>query len=68
MEKIELSKREENFVQQLDKTMLEKIMTPRNDLVFKKLFGAVGRENIVKDFLEAILNLKIDTVELGKEK
>lgn len=42
-------------------------MTPRNDLVFKKLFGSVGKENIVKYFLEAILDIKIKSLELGNE-
>ena len=42
-------------------------MTPKNDLIFKKLFGTVGREAMVKDFLEAILKISIKSVTLGKE-
>ena len=43
------------------------LLTPKNDVVFKRLFGKVGNERLVKDFLEAILDMKIENVILGKE-
>ena len=46
---------------------IKEILTPKNDIIFKKLFGKRGNEEIVKDFLEAILDIKIRSVELGKE-
>lgn len=42
-------------------------MTPKRDFIFKKLFGTVGKERLVKDFLEAILNIKIKSLTLGQE-
>ena len=63
----ELTKQEEAIVNGFSQEAVERIMTPKNDFVFKKLFGTVGREKMVKDFLEAILNIKIKTIELGKE-
>lgn len=59
--------KEQEIVKGLDEATLKRIMTPKNDLIFKKLFGTVGRENIVKDFLEAILEVEIESLELGKE-
>ncbi len=41
-----------------------KKITPKNDIVFKKIFGTKGNEGILKDFLEAILDIKIDSLEL----
>ena len=63
----ELTKQEEAIVNGFSQETVERIMTPKNDFVFKKLFGTVGREKMVKDFLEAILNIKIKTIELGNE-
>ena len=40
-------------------TRLDSKVTPKNDIVFKRIFGAKGNEEILKDFLEAILNIKI---------
>ena len=42
-------------------------MTPKRDFIFKKLFGTVGKERLVKDFLEAILDIKIQALTLGQE-
>lgn len=42
-------------------------LTPSNDVIFKRLFGKTGNEKIVKDFLEGILNVKIENVEISKE-
>ena len=65
--KNQLSQKEKEIVRGLDPETKEKIMTPRNDLIFKKLFGSVGRESIIKDFLEAILDIQIKSVTLGNE-
>ena len=62
-----LTKKEREIIRGLDPETKEKIMTPRNDLIFKKLFGSVGREAIVKDFLEAILDIQIKSLTLGNE-
>ena len=43
---------------------LKNKITPKNDIVFKRIFGMKGNEAILKDFLEAILNLKIDALTL----
>ena len=40
-------------------------ITPKNDRVFKRLFGNVGSEEILRDFLESILEIKIKKVNLG---
>ena len=41
---------------------------PTRDLVFKRIFGKVGNEEILKEFLEAILETEIDSVELDLDK
>ena len=46
---------------------IRKFLAPNNDIVFKRLFGKKGNERLIKDFLEAILNIEIETVDLGKE-
>ena len=46
---------------------IKEMLSPKNDIIFKKLFGKKGNERIVKDFLEAVLEIKISSVELGKE-
>ncbi len=48
--------------------MKSKYFKPTNDIIFKLLFGEVGRENILKDLLEAILNIEIERVILDKQK
>ena len=39
-------------------------ITPKRDIVFKRIFGVKGNEGILKDFLEAILDIKIESLEL----
>ena len=39
-------------------------ITPKNDIVFKRIFGTKGNEGILKDFLEAILDIEIEALEL----
>ena len=36
---------------------VERELTPKNDIIFKRLFGKKRNEEIVKDFLEAVLNI-----------
>ena len=43
-------------------------MTPTRDIVFKRLFGKLGNEIILKDLLESILEIKIETIELDLDK
>ena len=40
------------------------ILDPKNDYVFKRIFGHVGNEEITKDLLSAILGKEITYVEL----
>lgn len=52
----------------------KKYLDPKNDVVFKCLFGARGNENITKDFLEHVIGEKIEEIttewklELNKSK
>lgn len=43
---------------------LKKKITPKQDLIFKKLFGTKGNEGILKDFLESVLEIEISEVNL----
>ena len=45
---------------------MNKILSPKLDVVFQVIFGEVGNEIITKDFLETILNEKIDKIDLSK--
>ena len=45
-----------------DREEIMSSMTPKRDFIFKKLFGTVGKERLVKDFLEAILDIKIKSL------
>lgn len=62
-----LKEKEKEIVDSFTKEMVDRIMTPKNDFIFKRLFGTVGKEKLIKDFLEAILEIKIESVELGLE-
>ena len=42
------------------------ILSPKLDVVFQALFGEVGSEQITSKFLEAILNQKIESIDLSK--
>ena len=44
----------------------KKLLSPKIDAVFQVLFGEVGSEEITKDFLKAILNENITSVDLSK--
>ena len=39
---------------------------PKMDIIFQAIFGEVGSEHITKDFLEKILNRKIEKISLDK--
>src|SRR5699024_4396282 len=39
-----------------------------NDIVFQRIFGKVGNENITKAFLEKILGIKIEELTLDTNK
>ena len=43
-----------------------KLLSPKLDVVFQVLFGEVGSERITKKFLEAILDKKLEEVDLSR--
>ena len=43
-----------------------KLLSPKLDVVFQRLFGEVGNEKITKGFVEKILGEKIERVDLSK--
>ena len=45
----------------------EKINKPKSDVIFKNLFSKVGNEDLLKEFLEEILGMKINKIEIQKE-
>ena len=45
----------------------EKISKPKSDVIFKNLFSKVGNEDLLKEFLEEILGIKIKKIEIQKE-
>ena len=49
-----------------EKNNESKLLSPKLDVVFQALFGEVGNERITKEFLEAILERKIEEVDLSK--
>ena len=51
----------------INEEIIAKRITPKNDIIFKKIFGSKGNEGILKDFLESILETKIESVKLGLE-
>ena len=51
----------------MNKDEIKKYLTPKNDVVFKRLFGKKGNERLIKDFLEAVLSIEIESVDLGLE-
>ena len=44
-----------------------KELTPKNDIIFKKIFGSKGNEDILKDLISAILEEEIKEVEIQKD-
>lgn len=49
-------------------TMSEKTMPVTNDLIFQRIFGKVGNENITKGFLEKLLGIEIESLTLDTNK
>lgn len=48
---------------------MEKVkLLPKNDLVFQRIFGKVGNEEIAKRFIELIIGEKIETIDLDVNK
>ena len=45
----------------------EKINKPKSDVIFKNLFSKGGNEDLLKEFLEEILRIKIKKIEIQKE-
>ena len=45
--------------------MTEKV--PQSDIIFKNLFSAKRNEDLLIDFLESILQIKIEKIETQKE-
>ena len=45
---------------------MKKTLSPKLDVVFQALFGETGSERITKNFLETILNKKIEKIDLSK--
>ena len=43
---------------------ISKLLDPKNDYVFKRIFGYIGNENITKGLLEAILDIHITSLQL----
>ena len=41
---------------------------PKKDIIFKKIFASEGSENILKSFLEAILQIQIKSLNLDLNK
>ena len=45
----------------------EKSNKPKNDVIFKNLFSKVGNEDLLKEFLEEIVGIKIKKIDIQKE-
>ena len=45
-----------------------KELKPKNDVIFKNLFSKAGNEDMLRELLEAILNIKITEIEVQKEE
>ena len=44
----------------------KKAMLPTNDYVFKRIFGYEGKEEITKDFIEAVTKYEIEEIDVGR--
>ena len=51
--------KEKKITTEENKSDIQKIITPKNDIIFKRIFGKRGNEEILKSFLESILDVKI---------
>ena len=51
------------FAEDLEKFKAEKLeKSKKNDIAFKRIFGSKGNEEILKDFLEYVLERKIKNI------
>lgn len=48
--------------------MSKKLLSPKNDYIFERLFGHKGNEELTKGLLSAILNKKIKEVDLSQNE
>ena len=48
----------------INQDLILKNISPKKDIIFKRIFGSKGNEGILKDFLEGIQELKIKEVKL----
>ena len=57
-----------NFIQKIKfrkrSDIIIKLLDPKNDYVFKRIFGYTGNEDITKSFLSSIIPDKIEKIEL----
>ena len=44
--------------------IIAKLLDPKNDYVFKRIFGHTGNEEITKGLIQSIIPDKIDKIEL----
>jgi len=61
-------KRRKNMTKEQKQMWEGKYLPPTSDIVFQALFGRQGSEEITKDFLEHILKIQIDSIDLSKTK
>ena len=43
---------------------VRELLNPKNDYVFKRIFGYKGNENITKDFLNSVIDDEVEEVDL----
>lgn len=56
----------DQFIINCRKSMQHKIFSATNDVVFKKIFGDMNNEEVIKGFLSSILNIPKEEYELLK--
>ena len=57
----------QNFIKskikkQKEECAIGKLLNPKTDYVFKRIFGHIGNEEITKDLLQSILDIKINSI------
>jgi len=56
-----------NQINSADSNEQKKVYNLKNDIIFKAFFGRKGNEEFLIDFLSAILNIKIEKIEVREE-
>ena len=56
-----------NQINSADSNEQKKVYNLKNDIIFKAFFGRKGNEEFLIDFLSAILNIKIEKIEMREE-